>query len=404
MSAAKHMRIAAGEGERRSPLKFDFSNRALESIKAPAKDRAWVYDSRQTGLCLMITANDSRAFYVLKKVNGRTQRIRLGDFEDIGTDQARKLCAKTLGQIAEGIDPQAEKRAIRAETTLGELWDLFTAKAKLTKRSFNTDESRWKHHLKAWSSRRLSDITTGDISALHTRIGKDKPITANRVLALLSTMYNRAKPSGYTGGNPCDGVEKFAENSRERFLNRDELQRFAAALEVEGDPYGDLFYLCLWTGARQGNVRSMRWAELDLKLGTWTIPASKFKTNKPLVVHLSPPALITLKRRKEAAVSGVEWVFPQADKPEGFVTNPTKAWKRVCKAAKLDNLKIHDLRHTNASYQLASGAGIGTIKGTLGHASITTTQRYSHLDLSSIKTAVDAATLAMQEAMKGGGK
>jgi len=402
--SASHLRIAAKDGERREPMKVDFNKRILEAIKPPTKDRVWIYDSRQPGLCLMITAGDSRAFYAYKKVKGKPQRIRLASYDEVGIDEARKQCAKALVDIINGIDPQAEKRAVRAETTLGELWELFTAKAKLTKRSFNTDESRWKHHLKSWSSRRLSEITTGDISAMHTRIGKTKPITANRVLALLATMYNRAKPAGYTGGNPCDGVEKFAENSRERFLNAEELNRFATALETEGDPYGDLFYLCLWTGARQGNVRSMRWAELDLKSGTWTIPASKFKTNKPLVVHLSPPALVILKERKKAAISGVEWVFPQADKPEGFVTNPTKAWKRVCKAAKLENLKIHDLRHTNASYQLASGAGIGTIKGTLGHASITTTQRYSHLDLSGIKVAVDAGTAAMEAAMKGGAK
>jgi integrase len=402
--SAKLLRIAAADGERREPMKVDFSNRLLEAIKAPAKDRIWVYDARQNGLCLMITANNSRAFYVLKKVNGRTQRIRLGGFEEIGVDRARKLCAKTLGQIAEGVNPMAEKRAVRMETTLGELWELFTAKAKLTKRSFATDESRWNHHLKPWASRRLSEISTGDVSALHTRIGKTKPITANRALALLSTMFNRAKVAGFTGTNPCDGVEKFAENSRERFLNEEELKRFGDALNVEGEPYGDLFYLCLWTGQRQGNVRSMRWAELDLKAGTWTIPASKFKTGKPLVVHLSAPALAVLEQRKSAAVSGCEWVFPQADEPGRFVTNPTKAWKRVCKAAKLKDVKIHDLRHTNASWQLASGAGIGTIRSTLGHATIATTQRYAHLDLTGIKGAVNAATSAMEAAMKGGAK
>ena len=398
------MRLTADEGERRAPMKFDFSKRMLEAIGAPKTDRTWIYDSRQPGLAMMITANDSRSFYAIKKVNGRPQRIRLAGYDKVGIDDARKKCAKALVDIMNGIDPQAEKRAVRAETTLGELWELFTAKAKLTKRSFAADESRWKHHLKQWSSRRLSEIATSDVSALHTRIGKEQPITANRALALLSTMFNRAKPAGYTAANPCDGVQKFAENKRERYLNEAELKRFGEALNTEGEPYGDLFYLCLWTAQRQGNVRSMRWAELDLMAGTWTIPAAKFKTGKPMVVHLSAPALIVLVERKGTAISGIEWVFPQADKPERHVTNPTKAWARICKAAKLTDVKIHDLRHTNASWQLASGAGIGTIKSTLGHATIATTQRYAHMDLTGIRTAVDAATVAMQAAMKGGAK
>src|SRR4030095_15364624 len=124
-------------------------------------------------------------------------------------------------------------------------------------------------HLKPWSSRRLSDITSADVSALHTRIGREKPITANRALALLSVMYKRARTIGYTGGNPCEGVQRFAEVSRERFLNADELGRFTKALAAETPLSRDFFSLCLWTGQRQGNVRSMRWEEIDLKAGTW---------------------------------------------------------------------------------------------------------------------------------------
>ena len=107
------------------------------------------------------------------------------------------------------------------------------------------------------------------------------PITANCVLALLSTMYNRARTIGYVRSNPCEGVQRFHEESRERFLNTDELARFNAAIDAEKPLYRDLCKVCLCTGQRQGNVRSMRWDEIDLKRGTWTIPTSKFKTNKP---------------------------------------------------------------------------------------------------------------------------
>ncbi len=397
MSRAMHMRIAQSD-QKKGPLKVDFSRRMLDTLRPPDEGRTWVYDTAQTGLALMITANDARSFYVYKWVNGRPQRVRLGALDEITVDQARKLCAKKLGDIAGGADPMAEKRAIREETTLGELWAWFGGQAKMRKRSFGTDESRWKHHLESWSSRRLSEIKSVDVSGLHTRIGKDKPITANRVLALLSTMFNRARSIGYTGNNPCEGVQRFAEESRERFLNADELGRFTAALKAEGSLYSDLFNTCLWTGQRQGNVRSMRWDEVDLTAGTWTIPAAKFKTAKPLTVHLSPPAMTILKARQNSAAG--EWVFPQADNPERFVTNPTKAWRRVCKAAALPDVRIHDLRRTLGSWQAAGGTSLAIVGKSLGHRSERTTAIYARLQLDPVRVAVNAATKAMQAAMK----
>lgn len=402
---ASHLRIASTD-ERREPMKIDFSRRLLDTLRPPATGRTWVYDAAQPGLALMITDRDARSFYLYKKVAGRPQRIRLGGLDEITVDQARKLCAKKLGAIADGANPMAERRAIREETTLGDLWAWFSAQAKMRKRSFGTDQSRWKHHLEAWQSRRLSEITSADVSALHTRTGKDKPITANRVLALLSTMYNRARTIGYAGGNPCEAVQRFAEESRERFLNADELRRFTAALAAEAPLYRDLFNMCLWTGQRQGNVRSMRWDEVDLKAGTWSIPAAKFKTNKPLLVHLSAPALKILKDRKklaEKSTGSIEWVFPQTDNPTRYVTNPTKAWARVCKAAKLPDVRIHDLRRTAGSWMAATGANLSVIGKSLGHRTMQTTATYARLDLSPIAAAVNTATVAMQQAMKGRG-
>jgi integrase len=396
--AAQHLRIVSDDDSRRAPLKLDFSRRLIETLRPPTAGRTWIYDAKQAGLALQITANDARSFYLYKKVQGRPQRIHLGGFDEITVDQARILCAKKLGAIANGANPNAEKRAMRAETTLGELWTWYSNQAKQRKRSFAADASRWKHHLEQWKSRRLSEITPADVSALHARIGKDKPLTANRALALLSVMFNRARTIGYAGDNPCRSIQRFHEESRERFLNADELARFNAALDDEPQLYADLFRVCLWTGQRQGNVRSMRWDELDLKAGTWAIPASKFKTARPLTVHLSAPALKILKRRKDEAAS--EWVFPQDDNAGRYVTNPTKAWRRVCAAAKLPDVRIHDLRRTMGSWQAATGANLSAIGKTLGHRTMATTAIYARLQLDGIRGAVNTATAAMERAMK----
>jgi integrase len=401
MPATRHLRIA--DADRREPLKLDFSKRLLETLRPPAEGRTWVYDATLPGLALMITDRDARAFYLYKKIRGRPQRIRIGGFEEITVDQARKLCARKLGDIADGADPQAEKRAVREETTLGELWTWFLAQARLRKRSFGTDEHRWKNHLSGWSSRRLSSITSADVAALHTRIGREKPATANRVLALLSTMFNRARAIGYAGGNPCAGVQRFPEESRERFLNADELARFMAAVDKQPGLFRDFFLTCLWTGQRQGNVRAMRWDELDMKAATWTIPGAKFKNGRSLTVHLSAPALAILKQREKGLPKSgepIEWVFPQVHDRRRQITNPAKRWDRVREAAKLPDVRIHDLRRTAGSWMAATGANLSAIGKSLGHRNTATTAVYARLDLSGVKGAVDVATAAMQAAMK----
>src|SRR5688572_23611605 len=108
MPATRHLRITP-PGEKREPLKLDFSRRLLDTLRPPASGRTWVYDATLPGLALMITDRDARSFYLYKKVNGRPQRVRLGAFDEITVDQARKLCARTLGAIADGADPQADK-------------------------------------------------------------------------------------------------------------------------------------------------------------------------------------------------------------------------------------------------------------------------------------------------------
>lgn len=220
------MRLA-GENDKPMPRKIGFTVANLTAAKCPAgKERLSLYDARTPGLALRITPSGSKTFIRYGKVNGLPQRVRLGGFPDISIEQARKLAATTTGQISSGVDPMAEKRATRMRVqTLGELWTWYLENhAKPRKRSWKTDEYRWKKYLESkWGSRRLSDITRGDVQALMTQIGKEHSTGANRVLALLSVMFSKAKLNGYAGDDPTEGIERFKEKSRERFLGSDEL-------------------------------------------------------------------------------------------------------------------------------------------------------------------------------------
>src|SRR5262249_44116161 len=153
----------------------------------------------------------------------------------------------------------------------------------------------------------------------------------------------------------------------------------------------------LWTGARRGNVQRMRWQQLDLDRAVWKIPGEQFKTRKPLDVALCPEALEILKRRRRE-VAG-EWVFPSHG-ASGHLIEPKGGWDRLRERSGLADLRIHDLRHTLASWQAANGASLHIIGKSLGHARAETTRRYSHLDLDPIRASVEAAARAIADAGK----
>ena len=157
----------------------------------------------------------------------------------------------------------------------------------------------------------------------HAAAGEEHgPIQANRAKALLGTLYNKAHEVGYEGSNPSKAAPYFPEASRERFLLPSEMKAFFDALADAGEPWHDFFQLCLFTGARRGNVAGMAWAEVDFDRMVWMIPASKTKNKRPAVIALPPPAPMILRQRQLVAGDS-EWVFP-ADSASGHVIDPRR--------------------------------------------------------------------------------
>jgi integrase len=254
----------------------------------------------------------------------------------------------------------------------------------------------------------LSSIDAGAIASLHTRVGEENgEYSANRVLAMLSKLFAFAKMPlsriGYRGDNPCKGIQKYPEQKRERYMDADEIGRFLAALQQEDQQTQDFFMAMLLTGARRGNVMSMRWDELELGKATWRIPAEKFKTNKAQTVHLATDVVAILERRQAGSKS--EWVFPSVrhgkDGKIGHIEAPKFAWSRICKRAGLNNLRMHDLRRTLGSWQAATGASLPVIGKTLGHQNQATTAIYARLNIDPVRAAVDTAVGAMMGAANG---
>ncbi|MEJ1372589.1 MAG: tyrosine-type recombinase/integrase [Candidatus Sedimenticola sp. (ex Thyasira tokunagai)] len=377
--------------------RINFTKRALEKLPSPEKGaRDTYYDEKTPGLALRVTSAGTKTFMVYRRVQGRPERITLGRFPSMTVEQARTKTTETNATIVKGKSPNAEKKAIRDEITLKNLFDLYLSRhGKLHKKSWENDQAQFDRYLESWKARKLSNIRKSDIQRLHAKIGDKAGVyAANRLLSLLHTMFNKAIDWGWEGANPAHGVKKFKEKSRERFLEADELPRFFQALAEEpNDTVRDFFLISLLTGARRDNVLSMRWEQVSLNRTTWTIPDTK--SGDPHTIPLIPAAVEILEARK--ADSDDEWVFPGTGKT-GHLVEPKKAWKRILDRAGIENLRIHDLRRSLGSWQAATGANLSIIGKTLAHKNVSTTAIYARLNLDPVRDSMKKATDAMLEA------
>jgi integrase len=402
MGISMQLRIGGMVSEKKIPFRFNFTVPALAGagLSPRAGKRLWVYDEKVPGLALQITPSGTRAFYRYGRIAGRPNRVKLGGYPEISIEQARNLCKRMNGKIAEGQDVAAMRRERRQAMTLGAMWEWFLEHhAKPRKRSWKTDEARYLKYLKPWAGRKLESITRLDVQALHAQIGDEHPVGANRVLSLLSVMFNKAHNHlGYGGENPCRGIERFRETSRDRFLADDELGPFLKVLDDRRTPalWRDFFKIALLTGARRGNVCSMKWADLNLEQGVWRIPGETSKSGEAMTVILAPAAVKILKARQD---KGSEYVFPAPSK-HGHVVEPRRAWLNVLDRAKLNDVRIHDLRRTHGSWQAAQGTSLLVIGKSLGHKSQAATAVYSRLNLDPVRASVNQAAAAMMNTAK----
>ena len=381
-------------------VKIHFTKRALADIAPPDQGRVYQYDAKAPGLAICVTEVGTRTFYFVKKLDGRTIRVRIGKFPDLSVENARDTAKKLTVAVANGENPQVAKRAKATETTLGELWTYWMdTHAGPHKKSASTDQQRWNAYLSHWSNRRLSSIQQADVRSLHLRM-KATPYVANRAVSLLRAMYNIASELGYKGENPARGIRKYKEESRDRFLMPDELPAFFQALDSEPNPLMRTFFVvALFSGARRGNVCAMRWDQIDLTQSTWRIPDTK--RGEPQVVPLLPAALDALLAIRDKAVDG--WVFPARNRRGHdcpHLTDPMPAWRRLLKRAGLSGLRIHDLRRTAGSYMAITGTALQIIGKALGHTQQQTTAIYSRLTNESVRQAMERGADAMVTASK----
>jgi len=379
--------------------KIKFTKRKLESLSLPENNAVVYHDTETSGFKLRLSKSGAYTFFINRKINGKAERIKIGNFPAMTVEQARIEAGKINGLISQGKNPSDGIRADRAELTFKELFvEYMESHAKPHKKSWRGDESNYKNHLSHLGNKKLSQITVKDIKGLHIKIGKNSGhYQANRVLALLKVMFNKATDWGmFDMANPAQRIKQNKEVSRDRFLQPDELQSFFKAVaDEENETIRDYILISLLTGARRSNVLAMQWGEISFERAEWRIPETKNGT--PHTLPLIKSAMQILEQRKQSQDSS--FVFSGTGRT-GHLVEPKKGWIRIKERAGIKDLRLHDLRRSLGSWQATTGASLPIIGKTLAHKNVNTTAIYARLNNEPVRESMEKATSAMMNAGK----
>lgn len=359
----------------------------------PGKRKTDYYDDGGvTGLVLECRASGGKTFYLRYDQDGRQRQIKLAAFGDAPFAQIRKKAEKLRAEVALGGDPVARKAEAKAIPLYNEMAAQHLADAKLHQKSYSTTEMYVRRHiLPKWGKTRITDIDSRSVTQwlADKRAEGLKPATVEKIRVIMGRSFELGQRWGIAGctTNPTRGVpRKPLNNSRQRYLTVEEAVRLReAAATSRNTQLGPIIDLLLYTGARVRELLDARWEHIHVDRQSWHIPTSK--TGRSRDVPLSKAALDTIA--KLPRFKNCPYLVPNPETFEPFVSI-THAWQGARIKAGLPGFRIHDLRHSAASFMVNSGVDLFAVGKVLGHASYQSTQRYSHLANDTLLAAVEA--------------
>lgn len=359
----------------------------------PGRKKTVYYDEQIKNFILEARDTGGKTYaYRYKDLAGRQCQYKIGKVEDLSAAAARKQAEKLRSRVATGDYPGAAKALARSIPLYSELSAMHLADAKLTQRSYATTEMYMRCHiLPRWGKVRLTDIGSRAVAQWEAEKLAEglAPATVVKITANFGRSFELGARWGIPGcdKNPTRGIaRKPLNNARERFLSAEEAARLRVAVAASQNPQlQHIVGLLLLTGARLRELLDAKWENVSVERRTWLIPTSK--TGKPRHVPLSKAALaiIAVLPRFETC----PWLVPNPDTLKPYVSIK-HGWQRAIKVAKLPGLRIHDLRHSAASFMVNSGVDLFAVGKVLGHASYQSTQRYAHLANDTLLAAVEA--------------
>ncbi len=377
--------------------KFELTQKRLLKLPRPANGNKLYFDSGASkearGFAVRVTAAGAISFVLNYRVHGRERRYTIGRHPDISLANARAEAIRLRGDILDGRDPlstRTNEREAQTVTDLARSYFEFYAEKRKRASSLRNDHQMLDNVILPKLGRlTVAAVTQQDIESLHASL-KATPYRANRILALLSKMFSLAvqwhgQNPVWRSDNPTAHVGHFPEERRERWLREDELKRLTSALATyPSQDVANAIRLLLLTGARKTEVLSATWSQFDLKRRIWTKPSAHTKQKKTEHIPISKVALKLLIEMKAPARE--EYLFPGRIKGD-HLKDLKDDLKDICGAAKLNGVRVHDLRHTYASHLVSSGVPFAVVGKILGHSQSDSTERYAHLAESPLREA-----------------
>ena len=381
------------------------TKRVVEAAKPDPSRDLFLWDTQLPGFGLRVYPSGKRKYIVQYRTKSKRQRrYVIGPHGVLTAEKARDKARDVLGQVHDGGDPAGEARATREAPTVADLAaDYLQRHALPNKRpsSVRNDRSMLDRLiLPRLGKVKVAAVTRRDIEAIHTGL-RAKPYRANRVLALVSKMFNLAVAWGWRGDNPAKGIPRYHEDRRERWLSSEELARLWSVLEAHPNQRAaNAVKLMVLTGARRGEVLSATWDQFDLDRGVWTKPSHHTKEKRTEHVPLSKLALALLATMQAVADPLLPHLFP--GKTHGKALSEIKKfWQSVRLEAGIEGVRLHDLRHTYASSLVSRGVSLHIVGRLLGHTQPQTTARYAHLDDDALRDATNVFAEVVEGATKG---
>jgi integrase len=377
--------------------------RDVDRFEVPeSRSQIDIYDPGCVGLVLRV-GRKRKTWFIRYRAKGRAgakvQVVKLAVCSGTPDMKAiRREARQKIAEIEHGADLAGAKREAKAEMTFGELAaEYMNHVTKYNRpRSIQADRQILSQYVpEAWRGRRLSTFGRGEVDALHSALYRARGVyPANHCLRLLRSMFNRARDwEKLKGDNPAAKVRLLEETKRTRFLSRDEVGRLLAVLAGVSDwRWRAYFSLVLMLGKRRTEMIEARWADIDLTEELWKIGITK--NGEPDFVVLPTQIVNILGALPSKGTS--EWVFP-GDRVGQPLKAPYKAWQKIREKAGLPDVRIHDLRHTFASWMVGQGSSPAMVGQALNHLDSATSHRYVHSMHDAVRAAKSQTVAAMLE-------
>ena len=377
-------------------MKAKLTVRCVEGITPGASDII-CWDTELANFACKVTPRGRRTYFLYYRTNDRVQRRpTIGVHGPMRPEAAREIARRWLADVAQGKDPSQSRTDSRTAPIVRDLCERYMAEYAVTRKkptSIRNDRQLIDSHLlPALGTKKVAAVTRTNVMDLHHKL-RATPYLANRVVALISKMFALAERWGMRadGTNPAKNIDRYKEEMRERYLTSDEVARLwrvlnsDAATATASTSAVAAIKLLMLSGRRLNEVLSLQWAWVDLDAKLLRLPDTK---GGKLTVSLADAALSLLRQLKDKSGQHL-YVIPGSIKGKPLV-NLQKPWRALRAIAGLEDVRIHDLRHTFASIGAGMGMSLHMLGRLLGHTQASTTSRYAHLAQSPVQAAADA--------------